>query len=119
VAGCQPVRRAGVSRAANATNEKGSAMSNDYPIIRLEARGLGVAVTAALRQHVDVIKKQIDEEVKAAVETFDFEYEVRRVAQDVFSHAVKNSIENYFLYGSGKDTLDRLVSETLKERAKS
>jgi hypothetical protein len=92
-------------------------MGGDYPVIRLEARGLGVAVAAAFSQHVEIIKKQIDEEVKTVVETFDFGQEVRRVAQDTLSRAVKNSIESYFLYGEGKDTLDRLVQETVKQKA--
>jgi len=87
-----------------------------FPRVTLEVRAMGETITAAFADHAGAVSEEVTRGVKAAVENFNFEAEVRRCAQPIIAKAISSAIERYF-WGDGAALLDRVVREALLKMA--
>lgn len=83
----------------------------DFPVIRLELQQMKQAMLVALAQYNSEIETIVAEKLEQAIREFDYEGQVRRIADDVLQLVIKQSIESYFRYGAGRDAINAVIEE--------
>ena len=86
-------------------------MNSDAPILRLELRGMGAAITTAFMQHASETQSFVERIVKEEVERFDFDAEVRKHVVPALRKAIERSVEGAVMYGEGRASIDAIVEK--------
>jgi 4-aminobutyrate aminotransferase-like enzyme len=87
----------------------------EFPIIRIELENMRHQIIHHLGAHHEELEKYVSEQVKKAVDDFDYRDAVRRLAAQAVQDAVKKAVEYFFFYGKGKETVERAVRDSLED----
>lgn len=92
---------------------------NGAPVIKIELEQMRQAIVHQFGKHTEEVQKAVNEELKKAVENFDFATEVQKIAKQVITEAINNSIRDYFSYGrDGKLLIDLTIKQALENLVK-
>ena len=67
-----------------------------HPIIRLEIDHMRYSIIAGFNTYIDELKVNVDQAVASAIERFDFEKEVGRIADGLLRKVVENALHSAF-----------------------
>lgn len=90
-----------------------------FPKIRLEIDGMKYQIVHAISQHNDELEAALDDAIDRAIASYPFESEIMSMAKDAINESIKRSIQEYFMYGEGKEFINRVVAKSVKEIVES
>ena len=88
----------------------------EIPIVKIELNGMRETIVHAFTTHELEIATNIDQQLKKAIEEFDYEGIVHKVAMEVLTDTVTRSIKAYFTYGEGYKVIEAVVQATLAKK---
>lgn len=96
---------------------------NELPIVRLELTRMQHSICMMVSAHMMKLDKEAQAAVKAAVESFDYGGEVRRIAHDAIRSAIKHAVEEQFRYDGApykaiQEVARKMVEAAVKKEAK-
>lgn len=87
---------------------------NGAPIIKIELEQMRQSIMHQFGKHTEEVQKAVNEELKKAVENFDYATEVQKIAHQVITETIHNSIKNYFQYSrNGQLLIDLTIKQAL------
>lgn len=88
----------------------------EFPIVRITLQGMEHSITHAMQEHFVQMDKQCAAAVKAAVESFDYPGEVRRMAYDLIQRAIKNALEKEISYGPTYKEIEEVARQIVRKK---
>lgn len=85
----------------------------NLPRVRVELEGMKFQIIHAFSSHNDDIEKLVEKEISKAIENYPFEEEVSRLANEILTKAIEETLKEYLIYGDGKKALRGVIDEKL------
>lgn len=93
----------------------------ELPRIRIEIENMRYQIVHAFASHNDEIERAVDQELTRIIANYPFGEEIASIASQVLTQAIKREIEDFLLYGAGRqvlsDSVDSLITSKLTMRA--
>ena len=88
------------------------------PRIRIEVDRMKYEILHAFHNRDEEIEKVVEAELTKAIESYPFEDEIYKVAQETISEVVSRSIKDYFSYGEGYKFIQDIISKSIQAKLK-
>jgi hypothetical protein len=85
------------------------------PTVRIELEGMRQQITHAFINYQADITGAVDAALKKAINDFDFQSEVQRVAQEVLASSVRGAVEAAIWQAFNHETRDRIVAPIVRK----
>ena len=86
-------------------------MDRNTPVIKLHLEGMSHSIIHALTEYEMEISSEVKKAVNNVVKNFDYEAKISKIATE----AMESSISNYFLYGDGKQAIQKATTTALNK----
>jgi hypothetical protein len=80
------------------------------PGVRIEIEYMRERIIHALALREEKLNEALKKSVGDAIESFNFDYEVRVIVNQVLHEAVRDSVNQFLKYGEGKKVIDSMVA---------
>lgn len=90
----------------------------ELPRIKIEVERMKYQILHAFQNHDDEIEKVVEAELTKAIETYPFEDEIYKVAQETISEVVSRSVKDYFSYGEGYQLIQDIIHDAIQKKVK-
>lgn len=82
------------------------------PIVKITVQGMEHAICHAMTEHFAKLDAECQKVIKQAVESFDYQGEVRRIVTEVMGKSLRSAIEREFYYGGqGYKAIEKMAQE--------
>ena len=92
---------------------------DELPSIKIELNSMRKTIVHALQVYHTEIDDAVNEQLREAVDNFDFGTVVQEVAKEVIEKAVHDSVTAYFNWGEGRKIIEAMVADAVVRGAKS
>jgi hypothetical protein len=90
---------------------------NELPVVRLELQHMQHSICMMINEHMMKLDSEAQAAVKAAVASFDYSGEVRKITHEAIRDALKRAIELQFRYDSQPYQAIKTLAEQMVKKA--
>lgn len=87
----------------------------EFPLVKITMQGMEHSIVHAMHEHFAQMDDACAKAVKAAVESFDYPGEVRRMAHQMIQEAIKRALEKEILYGPTYEKVEEVAREIVRK----
>lgn len=88
---------------------------NDFPRIRIELEGMKYQIIHAFASHNDDIENLVAQELEKVIATFPFGETVSRLANEILTKAIDDTLKEFMIWGGGKKVLREIIDTKLND----